>query len=155
MRPFDPEDILHRPLMANLATVTEEGAPRNAPVWFLWDDGALWIPEGADNSAVRHVERDPRCAIEIVHFEPEQGILLHAGFRGNATVEPMAADRFKRLLAKYLGPEPGWNTWFIDNVACIDDPDGRMIRLVRTSTFTNNVSYFRTGPDYAWPPAET
>jgi hypothetical protein len=35
-RKFDPDDVLDRPLMANLATVTADGAPRNAPMWFLW-----------------------------------------------------------------------------------------------------------------------
>jgi hypothetical protein len=27
-----------------------------------------------------------------------------------------------------------------------------MIRLAPISIFTNNVSFFRTGPDFAWPP---
>ncbi|WP_258592980.1 hypothetical protein [Mesorhizobium sp. AR07] len=79
--------------------------------------------------------------------------MLHLGLRGAATVEPMSPDRFKRLLHKYLGPEADWNAWFIDNVAQIEHPDGRMIRLAPVSIFTNNVSFFRTGPDLAWPPS--
>lgn len=87
-----------------------------------------------------------------MHFDNESGILLHLGFRGRATIEASSASRFKRLLSKYLGhDERAWNRWFIDHIARIDDPDGRMIRLEPESTFTNNVSYFRTGPDLAWP----
>ena len=71
---------------------------------------------------------------------------------GVATVEPMSPDRFKRLLHKYLGPEANWNRWFIDTVADIDHPNGRLIRLVPASIFTNNVSFFKTGPELAWPP---
>jgi hypothetical protein len=42
----------------------------------------------------------------------------------------MSPPRFRRLLAKYLGPdEERWNAWFVDTIARIDDPDGRLIRL--------------------------
>jgi hypothetical protein len=138
--------------MANLATVSADGAPRNAPVWFIWEDEALWMLSSADGSTVKRIEREPRCAVEIVHFDNEAGILLHLGLRGSATIEPMSPDRFRRLLHKYLGSEVGWNPWFIDNVAEIDHPEGRMIRLAPATMFTNNVSFFRTGPDLAWPP---
>ncbi|MEM1048379.1 MAG: pyridoxamine 5'-phosphate oxidase family protein [Pseudomonadota bacterium] len=150
---FDPEDILYLPLMANLATASPDG-PRNSPVWFIWEDGAVWMLADADSSSVRRLAADPRCAVEIVHFLNEEGILLHLGLRGEASVEPSSSDRFRRLLAKYLGhDETYWNMWFIDTIARIDDPNGRMIRLVPDSVFTNNGSYFRTGPDLAWPAA--
>jgi hypothetical protein len=150
-RPFDANLLLAMPLMANLATLSEDG-PRNAPVWFLWEDGALWMLGDARSSSVRRLAFDPRCAVEIVHYDNARGILAHLGFRGRAVVEPMSPPRFQRLLAKYLGPdEADWNPWFIRTVARIDDPDGRLIRLDPDSVFTNNVSYFRNGPGLAWP----
>ena len=148
---FDPNEILLLPLMANLATVSANG-PRNAPVWFIWEDNRLWMPGTTSGSTVRRLEKNAQCAVEIVHYDNKAGILLHLGFRGNATIEASAPDRFKRLLSKYLGnKEAAWNQWFIDNIARIDDPDGRMISLSPQSTFTNNVSFFRTGPELAWP----
>ena len=148
---FDPDALLALPLMATLATLSGEG-PRNAPVWFLHEDAAVWMLGHAGSSSVRRLGVDPRCAVEIVHYDNPNGILAHLGLRGRATVEPMSPPRFRRLLAKYLGPdETTWNPWFIDGVARIDDPDGRLIRLAPESVFTNNVSYFRTGPDLAWP----
>ncbi|MES0113193.1 MULTISPECIES: pyridoxamine 5'-phosphate oxidase family protein [unclassified Mesorhizobium] len=56
---FDPDDVLSRPLMANLATVTPDGAPRNAPMWFIWEDAAIWLLGSTGASAVKHLERDP------------------------------------------------------------------------------------------------
>ncbi len=147
--PFDPREVLDRPLMAILATAAGDGAPRAAPVWFLWEEGALWMPGSADGSSVRRLTRDARCAVEIVHFDNGAGVLLHLGLRGRAEIRPMDADRFRRLLGKYLGEPAGWNAWFIDTIARIDDPAGRMIRLAPESVFTNDVSYFRTGPDLA------
>ena len=39
---FEIEDVLYKPLMAHLSTVEDE-APRDSPVWFLWEDSFLWI----------------------------------------------------------------------------------------------------------------
>lgn len=150
-RPFDPDLILQMPLMANLATSDPDG-PRNAPVWFLWEQATLWMPATATGSSVRRLQQDPRCAVEIVHYDNAAGILAHLGFRGTAAVVPMDAGLFRRLLARYLGPDPSaWNPWFIDNIAALDDPEGRLIRFLPDSTFTNNVSHFRSGPAFAWP----
>lgn len=146
---FDPEDVLRLPLMANLATLAEDGAPRNAPVWFQWDGVALWMLGGEDNSSTRRIARDPRVAVEIVDYDNRAGILRHLGLRGRATIEPMDQDLFHRLLARYLGPSDAWNTWFIDEVARVDNPAGRLIRLVPDTVFTNDASFFRTGPDLA------
>ena len=57
-----------------------------------------------------------------------------------------------------LGCSPGVGLYLLfslfrifDTIATVDDPDGRLIRLVPETMFTNNVSYFRTGPALAWP----
>ncbi len=150
-RPFDPQAVLGRPLMAMLASVSPEG-PRIAPVWFLWERRALWMPGTTASSSVRRLSADPRAAVEIVDFDPGAGILLHLGLRGRAEVRAMDSALFRRLLAKYLGPNASdWNPWFLTNVARIDDPEGRLIRLAPDSLFTNDVSYFLTGPKYARP----
>ena len=149
--PFDPHALLNAPLMANLATTCADG-PRNAPMWFLWEDGAIWLPSDTSASSVRRIADDPRVAVDVARFDPDTGVLLHLGLRGRAQVVAMDGDRFRRLLARYLGPDAAaWNPWFIANIARIGAPDGRFIRLQPDSTFTNNVSFFRTGPELAWP----
>lgn len=148
---FDPMDVLSLPLMANLATVARDGAPCNAPMWFIWEADAIWLLGSTKASSVKRIMDEPRCAVEVVNFDNAAGVLLHLGLRGRATIEPMSQPRFRRLLNKYLGVEEGWNPWFIKNVARIEDPGGRMIRLKPDTVFTNNVSYFQTGPELAWP----
>ncbi len=148
---FDPERLLQAPLMANLATLSPEG-PRNSPVWYIWEEGALWMLGSRTGGAVRRLEQDPRAAVEIVDFDRKTGKLAHLGLRGCAEILPMDPARFRRLLALYLGPdEAAWNPWFVDNIARIDDPDGRLIRLDPDTIFTNNVSYFLSGPALSWP----
>lgn len=149
MPEFDPSLVLSQPLMAHLATLSPDG-PRNAPVWFLWEEGTLWMPSATSSSSTARIARDSRVAVEIVKFDLEQGVLLHLGMRGKAEVVPMDVPLFRRLLTKYLGPdETRWNPWFVETVARFDDPDGRFIRLRPESIFTKNVSFFLTGPDLA------
>ena len=150
-RPFDPEVVLARPLMASVATLAADGAPCTAPMWFLWEQGALWLLGATKASSVIRLRADPRCSVEIVDFDVAAGVLLHLGLRGVASIEASDPALFRRLLLKYLGAPEGWNPWFMSEIARIDDPDGRLIRLVPESVFTNNVSYLRTGPDLAWP----
>ncbi|MBY4894589.1 pyridoxamine 5'-phosphate oxidase family protein [Rhodobacteraceae bacterium N5(2021)] len=147
--PFDPQLVLARPLMANLATVTPDGAPRNAPVWFAWENSALWMLSDATSSSAARVISNPQVAVEIVDYDNAAGVLRHLGLRGEASVEPMNTALFRRLLRRYLGPEDQQNEWFIKNVARVEDPAGRLIRLVPSSIFTNDVSFFRTGPALA------
>ncbi len=146
---FDPDDVLRLPLMAILATLAEDGSPRSAPVWFAWEDGALWMLSDESASSARRIVRDPRVSVEIVDYDNVDGLLRHLGLRGRASVEPMDSGLFRRLLSRYLGAPQTWNPWFIDTIARIDDPTGRLIRLEPDSVFTNDVSYFRTGPELA------
>ena len=147
--PFDPEEVLRLPLVAILSTLSPDG-PRNAPVWYAWEEGALWMLSSEGASSARRLEADPRCAVEIVDYDNAGGILRHLGLRGRASVEPSDPERFRRLLRRYLDPDPvRWNAWFVRTVARIEEPSGRMIRLVPEGVFTNDVSYFRTGPALA------
>jgi hypothetical protein len=120
---FNPEEVLGLPLMANLATVSEDGEPRNAPMWFIWEDNAIWLLGSKDSSSVKRIIMNPKCAVEIVQFDNESGVLLHLGLRGEASIEPMSPALFHRLLKKYLGNEQNWNPWFIESIARIEDPD--------------------------------
>ncbi|WP_341863468.1 pyridoxamine 5'-phosphate oxidase family protein [Gymnodinialimonas sp. 57CJ19] len=152
---FDPVQVLSRPLMANLATVTASGEPRNAPVWFAWEEAVLWMLSDVSSSSAARVAANPHVAVEIVDYDNTAGLLRHLGMRGRATVEPMDPALFRRLLRRYLGAEETQNPWFIQNIARVEDPDGRLIRLVPDSVFTNDVSYFRTGPELASLPRES
>jgi hypothetical protein len=149
---FDPGLLLNEPLMAALATQSPAG-PRLTPVWFLWEAGALWVPGDAGSHFVQRAGADPRVALDIVDYDNAAGRLLHLGYRGQAmvTADGVAA-RFRRLLAKYLGPDPAaWNGWFVGTVARPDDPGTRFLRIEPESRFASNVSYFRTGPALAAP----
>ncbi|HEX8844464.1 MAG TPA: pyridoxamine 5'-phosphate oxidase family protein [Pyrinomonadaceae bacterium] len=107
-------EILSRPLFAHLATSSESGA-RSSPVWFLWEDEALWIIGNYQtDSFPKRIERDPRCAIGIVDFDVTTGLVQHVGFRGRGSLQPHDEERMKRLLSRYMGRLETWDSRFVE-----------------------------------------
>lgn len=143
---FEIDEVLGKPLMAHLTTV-ENGAARDSPIWFIWEDSCLWIFGTAQDSFVKRLLAAPKCAVGIVDYNLEKGILKHVGIRGIATLANSDEDRLMRFVAKYLGDDKqNWNPWFIENIV---DPLDIMIKIVPQSIVAKNVSFFKTGPDLA------
>jgi len=108
---FDLDEFLGRPLFAHLSTVSADG-PRESPVWFLWEDTAIWIIGG--ESFPRNIQRESRVAIGFVDFNPVSGMLHHVGMRGTAEVLPYKQETARRIIQKYCGPADSWDRRFDD-----------------------------------------
>ena len=135
----DVDTVLAKPLMAHLATSSPDG-PRDSPVWFLWEDGAVWLMGNRSDSFPRRIAQDGRCAIGIVDFDHPRGVLVHVGMRGVADVVPLDRARLHRLLSRYLGADRSrWNDDFTRSV--IDNLD-LMVRFVPSSVVARDQSYF-------------
>ncbi|MDQ3803097.1 MAG: pyridoxamine 5'-phosphate oxidase family protein [Acidobacteriota bacterium] len=140
------EDVLARPLFAHLATASEHG-PRESPVWFLWEGGALWvIGNYATDSFPKRIEREPRCAVGVVDFDASTGLVRHVGFRGQARLEGHDAERMKRLLGRYMGELEGWDPRFVE---ILDDADYIFIRFEPETAVVRDQSYEVKGPPAA------
>lgn len=132
--------------MAHLATGSPDG-PRDSPVWFLWEEGVIWLIANSEDSFPVRLRAEPRCAIGIVEFDTARGILRHVGIRGYADIVPMDKERLCRLLERYLGPSRSeWNEWFRTQIV---EPLDVMICVTPQSTIARDMSYFKTGPDFA------
>ena len=132
------DEILSRPLFAHLATHSSEG-PRESPVWFLWEDEALWIIGNYESDSFpKRIEREPRCAIGIVDFNVSSGLVQHVGFRGRARLEPHHSERMKQLLGRYMGQMENWDERFVE---IIDDTDYIFIRFEPETVVVRDQSY--------------
>lgn len=137
---FDIDAFLRRPLFAHLATSSQEG-PRESPVWFLWEDQAIWLIGNQRDSFPKRLRGDARCAIGIVDFDLARGLLRHVGVRGVATVLPLDKERLLRLLHRYLGDDEAmWNPSFRGAVSFADK--FLMVRIEPTSIVARDQSYF-------------
>ena len=131
-------EVLARPLFAHLATASEDG-PRESPVWFLWEDGALWIIGNyKTDSFPRRIEREPRCAVGVVRFEVGTGLVQHVGLRGRARLEAHDAGRMKRLLSRYMGEMEHWDSRFVE---ILDDADYVFVRFEPETAVVRDQSY--------------
>jgi hypothetical protein len=138
-RSVDLDEFLSRPLFAHLATSSDDG-PRESPVWFLWEEGALWIlGSRRSDSFPARIEHEPRCAVGIIDFDRATGLVQHVGFRGRASIEKLNQQRGKRLLARYLGPdEARWDPRFRESLG---DPDTIFVRFEPETAINRDVSY--------------
>jgi nitroimidazol reductase NimA-like FMN-containing flavoprotein (pyridoxamine 5'-phosphate oxidase superfamily) len=143
---FEIEPILTKSLMAHLATV-EKGEPRESPVWFIWEEGCLWIFGTQKDSFIKRLKQEPRCAVGIVDFDVQKGILRHVGIRGTAELRDFDQERLGHFLAKYLGDNQNeWNPWFVKHIV---EPLNVMVMVSPTTIVAKDVSFFKTGPHLA------
>lgn len=135
----DVDAFLARPLFAHLATAAEDGAPRDSPVWFLWEDGAVWIIGEPTDTFPDRVAREPRCAVGVVDFDRASGLVQHVGIRGRGTVEPWDPSRARRLIRRYLGDdESAWDPEFVE---FLPDDRYRFVRVQPETVVARDVSY--------------
>jgi catechol 2,3-dioxygenase-like lactoylglutathione lyase family enzyme len=141
-RSVEFDEFLARPLFAHLATAID-GAPRDSPVWFLWEGEAIWIiGSRTTDTFPDRIEQEPRCAIGIVDFEPSSGLVQHIGFRGRATVEPFNPERARRLLERYLGDnQAAWDERFLSTLADRESDRNVFVRFVAHAAVSRDVSY--------------
>lgn len=133
---FELETLLEKPLFAHLSTVSEEG-PRESPVWFHWEDECLWAIGNPGNTFPLRIEAEPNCAVGIVDFDHLTVKVMHAGFRGKATVEPFDTALAERLLSKYLGDnKENWDERFQHQ-----DDENVLIRFVPETVVVRDQSY--------------
>jgi len=131
-------EALSRPLFAHLATASESG-PRESPVWFLWEDGKLWmIGNYQTDSFPKRIELEPRCAIGIVDFDLATGLVQHVGFRGYASVEQHDEEKIRRLLSRYLGSPETWDSRFAE---VLGNKDYVVIRFTPETVVVRDQSY--------------
>ena len=134
------EDILARPLFAHLATVHTEG-PRESPVWFLWEDGFIWIIGSyQEDSFPERIEKDGRSALGVVDFDMATGLVQHVGFRVRADLQPHNKARAGRLFTKYMGARDRWDPRF---AKVVGDTDYVFVRMEPETAVVRDQSYTR------------
>jgi PPOX class probable F420-dependent enzyme len=99
----DPEQLLQEPHIAVLATVDARGRPHAAPMWYLYEDGALVMSTGRGSRKHRNLERNPHATLVVDRRSPPYyAVMVH----GTAELgPPLDAAARPRLAARYLDAE--------------------------------------------------
>lgn len=136
--PVELSSFLERPLFCFLATRAPDG-PRVSPLWFHWEDGAIWIIADTETKSYPdRVRGHPETALSIVDYDPGTGLVQHVGMRGEATLVPFDETLARRLLRRYLGPDvPSWDPRF----AGPWDDRWRLLRFEPATVVARDQSY--------------
>ena len=97
--------FLARPLVARLATVRANGTPQITPMWFLWENGVLYMSTRVKAAKVKHIRAHPRVAVVIdvmeAPFENESVTI-----EGPAEIRTTGVKEVvTKIYRKYLGAE--------------------------------------------------
>lgn len=138
-RTVDLGAFLLRPLFAHLATASKDG-PRESPVWFLWEDEALWIiGDERTDTFPKRIRAEPRCAVGIIDFNVLTGRVKHIGMRGRSAVVPFDANRARRLLRRYLGEDE--KLWDVGFRNALENPNTLLVRFMPETVVARDVSF--------------
>lgn len=135
--------VLDRPLFCFLA-MTDDGAPRISPLWYLWEDESVWIiGDTREKTYVERIQQNPRTALAVLDFDPTTGLVQHIGMRGETVLEPYDHDRGRRLFRRYLGQDQSeWDQAFVD----LDDDRWGFLRFDPDTVVARDQS-FAPSPD--------
>ena len=97
--------LLKAPAAAVLTTYRKDGSAAVSPVWFRWNDDAFEVVIARDDVKLRHLARDPRCALVVFEAVPPFRGLEVRGMSElvEGDVGSIQADIAKR----YLGARDG------------------------------------------------
>ncbi|MFC8525617.1 PPOX class F420-dependent oxidoreductase [Nocardia sp. NPDC057227] len=101
--PEELRDLLERPLIANLATVREDGSPQVNPMWFGWDGELLRFTHTNFRRKFRNISANPAVAISIVDPENPYRYVEVRGVVERIDPDP-TGGYFRELNARYSGP---------------------------------------------------
>ncbi|MGW0188532.1 pyridoxamine 5'-phosphate oxidase family protein [Streptomyces sp. NPDC003362] len=124
MTPGELDAFLAAERTCRVATVSADGTPHVSPLWFVWDDGSLWLYSITRSKRWADLRGDARVAVVVDagrEYDELRGAELSGTveFVGEAprTGEPHPGlERVERLFAgKYFGldslPHDGRHAW--------------------------------------------
>jgi nitroimidazol reductase NimA-like FMN-containing flavoprotein (pyridoxamine 5'-phosphate oxidase superfamily) len=109
-------------LLARIATVAKNGQPHVVPVWYLWEQGSLWISSFRSTRHVHHLQLDPRCAVTIDEAPSgteNRGVILTGQVELIVAPRDFVASQSEKVYERYLGPvgvkAPDPQSWIYDD----------------------------------------
>lgn len=96
------EKFLQEPRHAVFATNRRDGPPQLTTVWFLYEQGLLYVAMSQNSAKYKNIRRDPRVGICIPGVHPDaRGVMMY----GVAELFPEGTEQFNdinwRLVRRY------------------------------------------------------
>lgn len=96
--------LIARPVLATLATVTAGGGPQATPMWIEVDGDDLVVNTARGRVKARNIDRDKRVAVTVIDPDDAYNVVAVRGTVVEVTTEGADAG-IDRLAKKYLGAD--------------------------------------------------
>lgn len=72
------DDFLQESRFAVIGTIRKQGAPQLTPVWYLYENGQMYVSMSTSSAKFRNLSRDSRVCICIVAQHPDaRAVIVH------------------------------------------------------------------------------
>jgi PPOX class probable F420-dependent enzyme len=72
------DEFLQVPRFAVIGTIRAKGAPQLTPVWYLYENGYVYVSTSINSAKYRNLTRDPRVCICIAAQHPDaRAVMIH------------------------------------------------------------------------------
>ena len=97
------EEFLQASRHAIVATNRVDGPPQISPVWYLYDDGKIYIQVTADSAKYHSLRRDPRISICVDGGHPDaRAVTIYGNAELIDDVTDWRHELFLRITRRYL-----------------------------------------------------
>ncbi len=102
MTPAQVEEFLELPRHAILGTNRRDGPPQLSPVWYLYEDGRVYIGVLAATAKVRNLRRDPRIGLCVDGGHPDaRAVMIYGGAELIEAESPWREEIIWRINRRY------------------------------------------------------
>ena len=99
------DEFLRQTLVAGISTVDRNGRPRSAPIWFHWEDGAVYMFTDRSTLKWRNIQRYSYASLCVDWREPPYKSIILDG-----VIEEVGRPLYELVLSmalRYYGKEKG------------------------------------------------
>jgi PPOX class probable F420-dependent enzyme len=102
MTPAQIEEFLGAPRHAIVGTNPLDGAPQLSPVWYVYEEGCLYISVLADSAKHRNLGRDPRISVCIDGCFPDyRTVIIYGTTEVVESGHPLQEEMHWRIIRMY------------------------------------------------------
>ena len=102
------EFLQQRGILCRIATLRPDGAPHVTPVWFVHEDGAIFLTPRSESAWLGHIRADPRVALTIDdQLAPYRKVTIEgtADFVHDLGEDDAWRPLYRRIAERYVPPE--------------------------------------------------
>lgn len=113
MTPAQIETFLKAPRNAVVGTNRTDGAPQLSPVWYIYENGCLYISIGAETAKHRNLQRDPHISICVDGCHPDaRAVMIYGTAELIEGDDPLRQEMRWRVIRHYHETEEAARRYF-------------------------------------------